>query len=303
MTYCNAMFETEEEKLRFVLEGEERFRTGVHAVAERILAAQPGIVTLSGPTCSGKTTTANILIARLAEKGFRVRVISIDDFYRNRDELAEIARQKGVAYDWDSFASIDSAELKQFIDGILAGKTVRCPKYDFLRKERSGFEAVEAGTYDAVVFEGIQAIYPQVTEMFGEAAVCSVYISVGDGITACGMEFSSREIRFLRRLVRDYRFRGTLPAQTFDVWHTVVENEKKNIEPYAGYAEMKIDSTLQYELFVIAEEAIRLLSQVTPESSSYSEARNLILRLSALPRLDRRLVPADSVFREFIGAE
>lgn len=303
MTYCNAMFETEEEKLRFVLESEERFRAGVHAVAERILAARPRIVTLSGPTCSGKTTTARILIARLAERGFRVRVISIDDFYRNRDELAEIARQKGVAYDWDSFASIDSAELKQFIDGVLAGRTVRCPKYDFLRKERCGFETVEAGEYDAVVFEGIQAIYPQVTAMFGEEPVCSVYISVGDDITACGMEFSSREIRFLRRLVRDYRFRGTLPAQTFDVWHTVVENERKNIEPYAGYAEMRIDSTLQYELFVIADEAVSLLTQVTPESGSYAEARNLIFRLSALPRLERRLVPADSVFREFIGAE
>ena len=303
MTYCDDMFNTEEEKLRFVLEGEKNFRAGVLAAAERICVARPSIVTLSGPTCSGKTTTANILIARLAENNFRVRVISIDDFYRDREVLAENARQKGVAYDWDSFASIDGPELKHFIDGVLAGRSVRCPKYDFLRKERCGFETIDPGEYDAVVFEGIQAIYPQVTEMFGEKPVCSVYISVADDITACGKEFSSREIRFLRRLVRDYRFRGTQPAQTFDVWHTVVENERKNIEPYAGYAEMRIDSTLRYELFVIAKEAIDLLAQITPESGCFAEAQNLMRRLSALPQLDKKLVPADSVFREFIGAE
>ena len=170
MTYCNAMFETEEEKLRFVLEGEERFRTGVHAVAERILAARPGIVTLSGPTCSGKTTTANILIARLAEKGFRVRVISIDDFYRNRDELAEIARQKGVAYDWDSFASIDSAELKQFIDGILAGLNRKALVTHILQSYYLGSDLLPGELYpcNMLVFHVIRAINAAVHAVVGE---------------------------------------------------------------------------------------------------------------------------------------
>ncbi len=302
MSHPTFSFADEAEKKAFVARCEDDFRARIDAVVTAITARDHlRFLTLAGPTCSGKTTTATILIDCLRSMGRRVVVISIDDFFYDREYLYEMAEKTGGSPDLDSVRAIDLEALRTVVSAVTDGKPTVLPHFDFATGKRQSGATVVPHPEDIYLFEGIQAVYPEVTALFPRDTLLSLYISVEDTVeTEHGLWFS-REIRLLRRLLRDSKFRGTDAETTFSHWGGVTRNELRNIEPYKGGCDHHIDSSMPYELCVLRDPLIALLATVGEDSDYALTARLLSEKLNRLPAISEEYVPADSVLREFIG--
>ncbi len=295
-------FDSDEKKREFVLSCEKRFFKQVDKIADEILGTE-GVkfIALSGPTCSGKTTASARLNFEFSERGHRVKTISIDDFYLERSFLEERARALGEVVDFDSPTTINIERLAECVDGICKKKTVLLPKYSFTTGKTEIAEEFDSNDADLYIVEGIQAIYPNVREILS----CQNYVSVnicpesevkyGDSI------FTHDELRFARRLVRDYKYRNAPTEYTFFLWDGVRKNEEKYIMPFVDTVDFKIDSSMAYEPCVIKNQFIKYLSEVKEDSKYYEEAATLIKEYLTIPDIDESFVPKNSIFREFIG--
>lgn len=254
------------------------------------------ILALAGPTCSGKTTTAERLTSELSARGRKTVALSIDDFYLDRDKLDSM----GGEPDYESFAAIDSDYLAECVSRLLSGKSAMIPRYDFTTGSRAGYTECAPGDDNIYIFEGIQALYPQVMELFGTAAK-SIFISVTDDAVINGVFFDKAELRLVRRLLRDYYSRASSADFTLSLWKNVRRNEENNILPYADGCDFAISSYLAYETPIIARALMGILAEVPEDSANYPLASHLQSKLSMLLPVsaDTDLVPEGSILREF----
>lgn len=299
MKQAKTQFSSEEEIRRYVAECEAEYLEYVYTARE--YARHSHVITLAGPTCSGKTTTARILDAEFGRLGKTLHTVSIDDFYFDRDVLEARARESGTPLDYDSPATIDLDLFGRVIADIEDGGTVTLPRFDFQTGKRTGFETIEMTEGDVFLFEGIQAVYPALTQYLSGHRYVSLFISVENGLTYGDVAFAPAELRFMRRLVRDARTRGATAEFTFSLWGGVLANEKAHIYPNLGNVDYPIDSVLPYEVSVIKNDVLALLDTLPAGSAWFSEAVALRKKLKDIPVIDKKYVPADSVFREFIG--
>ena len=259
------------------------------------------LIGLSGPTCAGKTTAANKLVAYFSTRGKNVNIISIDDFYYNKEVLFEISRLKGnEKIDYDSIDTIDFDALKTFISEVWHKDEVHCPVFDFTTGKRTGFRTVKIEKGDIFLFEGIQAVYPEVTALFREVGYTSVYISPRSVLNVGGTLFDSNELRLMRRIVRDYNFRGTGPSFTFENWDGVRANEEKNIFPYASSCSFHIDSTFAYEAGILKPYLNRLLADITETSRYYVKASEILKKIEDIEPISGEYIAENSLYHEFI---
>ena len=289
-----------EEAERYVSLCEARFSEGIDEALETVFSGEPvKIIALAGPTCSGKTTTAAKLTRRIARTGRQIMVMSIDDFFKDRKDRNVV---DGESPDYDSVAAIDLDYLEHFMKRLNAGLSVLIPRYDFTATGRTGYDEYIPHPDDIYVFEGIQAVYPEVTRLFGERFF-SIFMNVKEDVGRGDAVISRDELRLLRRTVRDYKFRGATPEFTLHLWESVRENELNNIFPNARKRDLTLDSFLDYEPFLLSRYAVPLLDSVPADSRYRDEAEDLLKRLSAFdcPFIEERMIPQNSVFREFIG--
>ena len=291
------IFKNDTEIQTFINEAEQKYKNQVLKIANDIIRTNHiRILTLSGPTCSGKTTTSYILEHEIEKNGMTVKIISIDDFYRNRDEISGAEKP-----DFESISAIDFPIFQSCVNKILKGDTAMLPLYDFVDGKRKGFEPYMPSSNEIIIFEGIQAIYPEILSILPKNISKSIYISVDEDVNAYGIYFNKREIRFLRRLVRDFLFRNATPEKTIELWKGVVENEDKNIIPNKKHADYIINSFMSYELGVIKSYLLNTIVydfENEKETELYYTLKNKLENIVDLPSC---LVPEDSVFREFIG--
>lgn len=297
MFVYNNVFQNENEIREFVIRAEEHYKKQVLDIADDI-AEQDNIrfLTLAGPTCSGKTTSSYILEQEFENKGISTKIISIDDFYRSRYDIADDEKP-----DYESITAIDLLLFKECVDKILKGKTAQLPVYDFVTGAREKYIPYEPKTNEIIVFEGIQAIYPEIVALLPKEAMRSIYISVDEDVEAYGVLFEKREVRFLRRLVRDYLFRSATPERTLELWKGVVDNEDKNIIPYENTADYIINSFLPYELGVIKPYVLQKIEYNLENKNEKQLYEKLQREFADIIEIPSRFVPQDSVFREFIG--
>lgn len=284
---------------KYITRAEHDFSAKLDAITADIVANSDNrIITLAGPTCSGKTTTANKLTERIREAGKNPVVFSIDDFFLDRADRNVV---DGDAPDYDSVSAIDLDCLEEFVADLLAGKTVRRPIFDFVNTHRSGYEEYSPNGKDIYVFEGIQAVYPEVTSLFGDYT--SIFIRVADDVRYRGSVLLGDEIRLFRRIVRDYKFRGATAEFTLHLWNTVRANEITSIFPNAGNSDYYINSLLRYEPFVLANNVLGLLGTVPKDSKYRDEADLLTDKLKPFENhfFEEKMIPSTSMFREFIG--
>ena len=302
--YSKLKFDSQEDMESFVKSGELDFENQFSAFVEKIsLISDLKIITLSGPSCSGKTTAANKLISEFEKHSKRINIISIDDFYYDKHKLHEISRLKGCdKVDYDSADTIDIAALHDFSDEIFSkGSTeVHCPIFDFKKGIRVGYKAIECSKDDIFVFEGIQALYPQVTAIFDEHDFESVYISPESNVDVGGIVFEPNEIRLLRRLVRDHNFRATSAAQTFELWHSVRHNEEINIFPFKTSCDYRIDSSFAFDVALLKPYLESILPEISPDSQYYPEARRILDKISPIEPIPKKYISENSLYREFI---
>ena len=303
MKTIRTFFENENQKRDLVRYEDAAFFARVSDCAARLAEEKDlRVLTLSGASCSGKTTTAALIDAALEKTGRRVHTISLDDFFYSRSELERRAEANGSKLDFDSPETLDLAALSEVTEAAFSGGRILVPQFDFQLGERVG--TVDLGIprpEDVYLFEGIQAIYPEVTSLLGRHPFRSVFLWVGEDACYGDTVFTLDDIRFLRRLVRDSRFRNANPDFTFRIWETVRQNEEKHIFPFSGACDFLITTYHGYELNMLRDESITLLSSIGEGSPWYSVARDYITRLTPIPPISPAYLSNQSLFHEFFG--
>ena len=294
-------YNTESEVAGYIAECENGFYAQLKDAAEKIISCCVRTVTLSGPSCSGKTTTAHRLIELLSSRGHRAHMVSIDDFYRDRDDAAtKITKTGEIKPDYESIASIDVAAFEHFADAFSRGDEAVMPVFDFKSGTRAGERTLSVGEGEIVILEGIQTVYPEIVGALDADKNISVHISVAQPLSVGGVTFEPHEVRLMRRLVRDFEYRSASPDTTFYLWDEVRENEIVNIEPRVPSCEVKIDSLLPYEVGVISLYLRAVLSHL-PVGSVYDEqAEKLLSMVREVREISQSLVPENSVLQEFL---
>ena len=293
-------FENESEKQKYVLECDADFESRLDVMMKKICSiADLDFITLSGPTCSGKTTASKKLVSEFSERGKTVKIISLDDFFRNRSDLEREAN--GNTLDFDSEKALDIPVLREFMHDLQTKGEAVLPRFDFNLACRTGFEHFSMKDADIVVFEGIQAIYPVFTSLFeAEAKRKSLYISPLTGLEVNGVTVEPREIRLWRRIVRDYKFRSAEPEFSFKLWEGVVKNEDANILPFAGESDFMIDSLQGYEPCMLKKDLTELLLGIDGGSKYYQKSRQILQTLDGIDEIDHAYLPKASLYHEFI---
>ena len=283
---------------------EDDFSARLNELATQILTSEgTRILRLSGPTCSGKTTLANLLKARFKEAGKNLHLISIDDFFYDKAQLHQRAENDSIeSLDYDSAATIDWNEMSRFILEIFSEQESHCPIFSFQEGKRVGYRTVASREEDIFLFEGIQAFYPEFTEclkMTGHPSI-GLYIAPMRSLSMGDAVIEPNELRLLRRLVRDYNFRNSSPEHTLGLWTGVRRNEEKNIFPYASEGQYQIDSTMPYELGVLKPYLERILPEVSAKSPYWDTAQRILMQLREISPIPSEMISEHSLYREFI---
>ena len=288
----------------WIKECDGRLSEELSTIAESICEdSEVKLIRLIGPTCSGKTTAARMLKERFLDYGKHLHIVSIDDFYFDTDVLREMSKKSGKArIDYDSPETIDIVTLTSFVEGIFTNDVSYCPVFDFNTGKRSGARELKCGNKDIFLFEGIQALYPTVSEIFrniGHPSV-EIYIAPQSSLEICGILFEPNEIRLMRRIVRDRNFRRTEADFTFHLWHTVRENEEKYIFPYVGDCAYSIDSTMPYEIGILKPYLKNALAVIGEDSEYYEISRDILRKINGIPSLPSELISENSLYKEFV---
>ena len=293
---------SESEIAAFVSACEEEFENKLRDAAAAVCAHdEVRLVALSGPSCSGKTTTANKLISELSAHGKKVHVVSIDDFYYDKEYLhARAAADPEIEIDYDSVSTIDLPALTECIREIFSDEETLVPRFDFKQGKRVGYTHIDPSDDDLFIFEGIQAIYPEITALFAEHPSRSVYICVESGIDCGGTKFEPNEIRMLRRLVRDFHFRNSSPEFTLYLWESVRANEEKNIFPYVSDVDIRIDSALPFEINLLKPYLEDILSEIPENNEFIGLSRSIIEKIADIRPIDKKYLRENSLYYEFI---
>ena len=291
-------------KLReFIRVNEALHDQSLSRIAEDILRMDARAIFVAGPSSSGKTTTANRLKIHLQVLGMQPVLISMDDFYLNRPDVP--LDEKGKP-DLESLYALDVPLFRRCIRGLLDGEEVTMPRYDFstgMRKKEG--EQLRIHRNQPLIIEGIHGLNPALHEGFDPGEICKFYLSE---LTCLNLDDHNRirttDARLLRRIVRDYQFRGTTPEKTLSMWDSVRAGEEKWIFPYQEQADIVFNTALHYELPVLKPVAYNMLSHITPENPYYFRARRLIRMLHYFlpaPKDALSEIPPLSILREFIG--
>ncbi|MBQ5612993.1 MAG: hypothetical protein IIU88_04725 [Clostridia bacterium] len=293
---------TPEEWRAFVERCDDDLEMRMDAVARQV-ASIPELrfIGLTGPTCSGKTTAARKLTECLEEYGHRVHVISIDDFYYDKDYLHEMAEDDpDVEIDYDSEATIDIDLLREKVESLMACRETLLPRFDFQTGYRVEGKCIQPRESDVFLFEGIQVLYPKVREILNRGIYRCIYIYPASSIEQGGEVFDPEELRLMRRLVRDSRYRGAKAAFTFYLWQSVRANEDTSIFPYVDTCDYRIDSTMPYEVGMLKPYLLELLQDFSPEDPFFKDAETVLQQLRNIPVVSSDYIRENSLYKEFI---
>lgn len=286
----------------FAAECEARYENIIEKISESI-KDDPGreIVMLAGPSSSGKTTTAKKLSEAFLKRGVKTFVLSLDDFYLDRDEIPFLP---DGTRDFETVYALDLDCFRDTVNSLLKGETVKAPVFDFTtgRRSKTEFNEITLGPEDAVIIEGLHALNPLITDKI-EGKLIKIYISVSSRIYDRNgrIILNKRNLRFIRRMVRDYKFRGSTVDNTYKLWKNVTAGEDKYLFPYRGNADVRINTIHLYEPCVLKKQALVLLkdSEISPEYRA--DAAKLCSALEKFEDIDESLVPENSLLREFLG--
>jgi len=258
-------------------------------------------VLLCGPSASGKTTTAYKLKESLIQNGVGARVVSMDNFFLG---IKAYATLPDGTPDMESIKALDLELLNECFGQLLHTGKSMLPTFNFETQTQSrGVHPVEIFQGDVLIMEGIHALNPEVLCEIPRENVMRIYASVRSKFV-CGGEdiLIPSDIRLMRRLVRDNKFRGYPPASTLKSWENVLEGERQNINPYRDEVDIKLDNTIDYEVCVWHHMLRSHLDITGPENyADYPAVERIFKGLMRFPSVDSAKIPQDSLLREFIG--
>lgn len=288
----------------FIASCENRYNGIIASIAKELKeSGRTEIVMLSGPSSAGKTTTARRLKESLEALGVGSIAVSLDDFYLNN---CDAPRFPDGSPDFETVYALDIEFFKSTMSEMLSSGTGFLPKFNFVSGRREEkLEKVTVKDSDVIIVEGLHALNPLITEGLPKERLYKIYINVSSRIydEKGDIVLNKRNMRFLRRVVRDSKFRGNPVEKTFGMWLNVCHGEDIYLFPYRDNADIKINTVHLYEPCLLKNDAARLLSQVEKSSPFYRDSQRLLKSVSRFPSIDSELVPENSLLREFIGCK
>lgn len=258
------------------------------------------IVLIAGPSSSGKTTFSKRLAIQLMACGLKPYPVSLDDYFIDREKTP---LDEHGEYDFESLYALNLELFNTHMKALLAGQEVVLPKYNFQTgKSESSGNVLKLEENMILILEGIHGLNPELLPQIDEACKYKIYVSAITTIMLDDHNYiPTTDNRLLRRIVRDFKYRGCSALDTIRRWPSVQAGENKWIFPYQEHADIMFNSALLFELAVIREQAIPLLEQVPENVSEYSEAYRLRKFLRYFVPMPSRQIPPTSLLREFLG--
>ncbi len=270
-------------------------------IAEEI-ASRKGVklVLLAGPSSSGKTTSGKRLSIQLAVNGLKPLQISLDDYFVDREKTPKDASGE---YDYESIYALDLDLINEQFNALFRGEEVELPKYDFQSgKSKKSGNKLKMNDNNVLVVEGIHALNPELTAHIPQEQIFRVYASALTTILLDNHNYiPTTDNRLLRRIIRDYKYRGVSAQETIHRWPSVRAGENKWIFPFQENADAMLNTAMLYELAVIKTQAEPLLQQVPENCEEYAEAYRLLKFLKYFKGIPYNNLPPTSLLREFLG--
>ena len=258
------------------------------------------LVLLAGPSSSGKTTSCKRLSIQLAVNGLKPLQISLDDYFVDREKTPKDANGE---YDYESIYALDLQLINDQFNALFRGEEVELPKYDFQTgKSKKSGKKLKMNDNNVLVVEGIHALNPELTAQIPNEQIFRVYASALTTILLDNHNYiPTTDNRLLRRIIRDYKYRGVSAQETIHRWPSVRAGENKWIFPFQENADAMLNTAMLYELAVIKTQAEPLLQQVPENCEEYAEAYRLLKFLKYFKGIPYNNLPPTSLLREFLG--
>ena len=287
----------------FIEESDAVYNEKVRTAADKIIGnlKRSPIVLLSGPSGSGKTTTAMKIAEELNRRGVGTHYVAMDDYFKTvRPET--VPRTPEGEMDLESPLCLDMDLLNRHFELLSRGERIYVPKYEFARQMRvqEPGKSIKLRPDEIVIFEGIHALNDMITDVHPEAF--KLYISArSDVVFEDKVVFKRTWFRLVRRMVRDYNFRGSDPQYTMCMWGNVRRGEIAYISPFKDKADYQFDSSFPYEMSVFNNTATKLFQSVPEGVERFEELRRVLPALQLFGVISKELVAPDALIREFIG--
>ncbi len=283
-------------------EEQQRYVDEVNNLAELLAENAEGhcLAMLSGPSSAGKTTTANKIRLRLQELGVEAYTISMDDFYRGREQAP---RLPDGSFDYETLEALRLDKLEQCMQELLKDGCTDLPIFDFVTgSPKPEMTELRIARNAVVIFEGIHAINPYFERHLPSESLFKIFINAVTPIYDQDVKkVARREIRLTRRLLRDERFRNSSVENTLSMWQQVVHGENTYMFPYVDTANYLIDTTHAYEPCIFAPLLLPSLKAVDDGDPHVESARRLAKAIEGFEPLPVDYMPKDSLLREFVG--
>lgn len=279
---------------------ERKFAWVADTIYDAVVSRGIRMVLISGPSSSGKTTSAKRLGIQLGVLGLRPVMISLDDYFVDREKTP---LDENGDYDYEALEAIDLELFNDHLRRLTRGESVDIPRYDFITGRRMQHDnPLTLDERSILIIEGIHGLNPRLTPSIPDAQKFRIYISC---FTSVAMDNLSRiattDNRLLRRLTRDYRQRGADALSTLSRWASVRRGEEKHIFPYQENADVMLNSSLFFEISVLRPFAEKILREVPDTVPEYDEARRMLKFLDNFIPIPPDEIPPTSILREFIG--
>lgn len=284
----------------FVQYCDELYHNKLDKLAQRLKKDKDiKIVMIAGPSGSGKTTTSHLLSDILKKHGVFAQIISLDNFYLNREQLP--LNDDGIP-DVETVYSLDLELLEQCLSELIEKGCCKAPIFDFHTASRSDKKLdIELKDNGLLIVEGLHALNPLLYEKLPQNVVFKLFISVASDVKAndgtvllCG-----EQMRFCRRMTRDSIYRNSTPSNTIKMWRDVCEGEKKWIVPFVDKADYVIDTYHAYENCLFRTRSLDMLYDLSKGLRDSFYVDNIVKSLELFKKFDVNIVPQDSLLREF----
>lgn len=292
----------EEDKIKqYILLDEALHEKKIASIADTIAKNKDiKLITIAGPSSSGKTTFAQRLAIELRLNGLKPVTISVDNYFVERKDTP--LDEKGN-YDFECIEAIDTNLLNRDLKKLLNREEILAPTFDFHEgKKIYKGNKMKLESDEVIIMEGIHCLNDKLTYLIPKEQKFKVYISA---LTVLNIDYYNRisttDTRLIRRIVRDHQFRGYSAKHTLEMWSSVNKGEVKNIFTYQEEADAMFNSSLIYELSVLKDYAIPLLKEIKQDAPIFSEAKRLYTMLNYFKSIPEKDVPSNSLLREFIG--